>query len=214
VAREPKRVVKTITLFNKVRHDVTIVEETVYYKPQLIHHHQVICSRVVARMGEEAMPYAIDGELISCDTDELVVMESARAQEVPLKESGNTHPFGTLLRKDLTNIHDIKPRSYRSDQKSKTPGVPHKENTHDLGQRPTSTKELRRVQENGTGVHGQNAEERLLQSHRFAEGTIGDRMGRVHGGTIHRRLVFITNTIFHERPPDTPEVLSVSSRKE
>jgi hypothetical protein len=146
--------------------DADIIEEKSYSKPRMSHWQQAIVCKTRARMAHICYPYAEQGRLVSIDTDGALVIPDEEDSNIPLKsENKNSAPFGTLLRVPLTNIHDIKARSYRADQKSKTPGVSRSVHDDGLNLLETPRKSKRKYVAKEQKPHTHNRNPRIKHPH-------------------------------------------------
>jgi len=123
-----KRVVlaKSIVTLNGVQYDADVVRETQSRsRPGMMHWQQSIVDETRADITELAKPYADEDRFICSDTDSIMVIprEEDFDKFPTRKEHGQDAPYGTFLATPHTHIRDIKPRSYRSDQKWKQPGL-------------------------------------------------------------------------------------------
>lgn len=92
----------------------------------MVHWYYYTIAMCNSHVYQFALPFAKEGRLVQIDYDSVLIIEKDERHQYIKREYAKHFdlPPGTWLWMLLHNVHDIKDRSFRSDELSKTPGEP------------------------------------------------------------------------------------------
>lgn len=106
--------------------DLYLRREEKFTDSLMVHWYAYTIAMCNSRVYQFALPFAKEGRLVSIDYDSVLVVEKDERHRFIKREDARHFdlPPGTWLWMLLHNVHDIKDRSFKADEMSKTPGEP------------------------------------------------------------------------------------------